>query len=266
MASTRVTRLIGAALALGFAQGASAADLGNYGGGGSLKDGPFMIQEAPRASWYIRADGTYSSFDTPSITENGISTLTEANIDNNFGYGGGIGLYFGHGFRGDVTIDRLSDSDVSANLPDPKSTLPGLRQFGLSSTVVLGNLYYDFDWGNRFSPYVGVGLGVTRNKTSAGTVTDPCDCFNGTIDSGSDTHVAGAAMAGFTLKLRDRLSFDAGYRFLYLGSADTGPVTATFGATGGPGGQGAGTQVAEDPRVEDIHAHEFRFGLRYDIN
>jgi len=28
---------------------------------------------------------------------------------------------------------------------------------------------------------------------------------------------------------------------------------------------GAGTQVSKDPTVEDIHAHELRFGLRYDF-
>ena len=69
----------------------------------------------------------------------------------------------------------------------------------------------------------------------------------------------------FQIKLRDRLSFDAGYRFLYLGEAQTGPVNATYTAPVAGGHAGAGT-VSQDPLVEDIHAHQFRLGLRYDIN
>jgi opacity protein-like surface antigen len=264
MATTR-TLLLGAALVLGSAQGALAADLGNYGGG-SIKDGPMMVAPAaPSAAVYFRLDGTYSSYDTPIVTENDQFDLINASIDNNWGFGGGIGLYFGRGFRGDLTVDVLRESDVSANLADPLADLPGVRTFGLKSTVALANLYYDFDFGNRFTPYVGVGLGFTRNKTTEGVVTDPCGCLTGTIEGDSNTHVAGAAMAGFQVKLRDRLSFDAGYRFLYLGEAATGPVNATYTAPVVGGHAGAGT-VSQDPKVEDIHAHQFRLGLRYDIH
>lgn len=264
MATTR-TLLLGAALVLGSAQGALAADLGGYRGG-SIKDAPvYGAPVAPTPAVYFRLDGSYSSYDTPVVTENGIFDLTDSSIDNNWGYGGGIGMYFGRGFRGDLTVDFLRETDVTANLGDPLSDLPGVRQFGFKSTVALANIYYDFDFGNRFTPYVGVGLGFTRNKTTHGTVTDPCGCLTGTIEGSSDTHVAGAAMAGFQIKLRDRLSFDAGYRFLYLGEAETGPVNATYTApvAGGHGGAGV---VSQDPRVEDIHAHQFRLGLRYDIN
>ncbi len=276
MAFTRATLLLGAALAIGSAQGALAADLGSYGG--SMKDAPMaMPYAASGPSWYARIDGGYSSYDDPTVTENGIYDLTETGIDSSWSVGGGIGRYFGNGFRGDVTVEQRFETDVSASLPDPAATLPGTRQFGLKSTVVLANLYYDFDTGSRFTPYLGVGLGVTRNKTTEGTV-DDCGCVTGTIESGSDTHVAGAAMAGFTTRLRGGettvqggsikdgpvtvsagrgLYLDVGYRFLYLGEVATGPVSTTY-AVGPP--------VSQDPAVEDIHAHEFRFGLRYDIN
>ena len=127
--------------------------------------------------------------------------------------------------------------------------------------------------GGRFSPYLGVGLGFTHNTTSSGTVTDPCGCLTGTIAGDSNTHVAGAAMAGFSMKLRGGeqavqgsfkdgpmtvdtgrgLYLDVGYRFLYLGEAATGPISATF-TKPGPGGQ-TGT-VSQEPEVDDIHAHD----------
>ena len=261
MAFKRAHILLGAALVLGSAQGASAADL--YGG--SLKDGPMAAPMAASSpSWYVRVDGSYAKFDRPAITEDGIYDLTETSIDNTWGVGGGIGVYFGRGFRGDITVDHNFESDVSATLGDINSPLPGVRKFSLESTVALANLYYDFDMGNRFTPYVGVGLGVTKNKTGAGTVTDLCGCLSGTIDGGEETHAAGALMAGFTVKLRERLSFDAGYRFLYLGEVATGPVKATF--TAAHGANGVGSTVSLDPTVDELEAHEFRLGLRYDIN
>jgi opacity protein-like surface antigen len=274
MAFMRATLLIGAALVLGSAEGTLAADLGSYGGG-SMKDAPMaMPYAASGPSWYVRADGGYSGFDTPAMMEHGIYELTETAIDSTWSAGGGIGHYFGNGFRGDLTWDHRFEADAQGTLADHYANLEGVRHFGIKSDVFLANMYYDFDAGSRFSPYLGIGLGVTRNKTTAGTV-ESCGCTTGTIDAGSDTHVAGAAMAGFSVKLRGGeqqaggfkdspmtvstgrgLYLDVGYRFLYLGGVETGAVVSTTSTA----------TVAEDPKVEDIHAHEFRFGVRYDIN
>ena len=260
MAFTRATLLIGAALVLGSAQGALAADL--YGG--SLKDGPMIAPMAQAtASWYIRVDGNHGRFDDPAVSESGIYDLTDTDIDNVWGVGGGVGMYFGRGVRGDITIEHNFKGDVTATLGDVNSALPGVRNFSLSSTYALGNLYYDFDMGNRFTPYLGVGLGFTKNKTGAGSVTDLCGCLSGDIAGGETTHAAGALMAGFSMKLRDRLSLDAGYRFLYLGEVETGAVTAKFNAA--HGAKVAGDVVAQDPTVDEIHEHQFRVGLRWDI-
>ncbi len=269
MSSTRAVLTLGAALVLGSGLGASAADL--YGG--SMKDGPVMApMAAPGPSMYVRIDGGRSWFDTPSITEDHIYDLTEASIDSAWSVGGGVGVYFRNGFRGDITVDRRFEADVQGNLSDHNADFEGVRHFGIKSTVALANIYYDFDFGNRFTPYVGVGLGITKNETTAGYV-ETCGCTTATIDGDSNTHVAGAAMAGAAIKLRGGstvvgggmkdapmtvdngrgLYLDVGYRFLYLGDAATGPITAVGGT------------VSEDPTVHDIHSHEFRVGLRYDI-
>ncbi|MEQ1653025.1 MAG: porin family protein [Hyphomicrobium sp.] len=273
MAFTRKL-LLGAALVLGSAQGALAADLGNYGGG-SIKDGGYaMPYQAATPSWYLRADGGYSVFDDPTMTEIGIYDLTEEKIGSTWSFGGGVGRYFGNGFRGDLTYDHRIEADAEGNLADHAASLEGVRKFGIKSDVFLANLYYDFDSGSRFTPYIGVGLGFTRNKTTEGSV-ETCGCTTAIIEEGNDTSVAGAAMAGFSMRLRGgeqqvgsfkdgpmtvssgrALHLDVGYRFMYLGSVETGAIVHT----------GGGTTIAEDPTVDDIHSHELRVGLRYDIN
>lgn len=276
MVFKRATLLLGAALVVGGAERAAAADL--YGG--SIKDAPIAYEPAPRAalgpSIYFRLDGGYSAYDDPIVTENDIFTLTEAGIDESWSVGGGVGVGLGGGFRVDLTYERRFETDVFANLGDPLNDLPGAREFGFESDVFLANVYYDFNWGGRFTPYVGIGLGFAKNKTTTGTVTNDCGCVTGEIESGSDTDVAAAFMTGVSIKLRGgqqtmmggikdapvvvdsgrALYFDVGYRFLYLGDVATGAVVGTYD----------GVPASQDPKVEDIHAHEIRAGLRYHLN
>ncbi len=279
----RASLLLSAAFVLGSAQGALAADL--YGGG--MKDGPVSYAPASSSapSIYFRIDGGYAAYDDPVMSENGIFDLTNTSIDNSYSLGGGVGMSLGHGFRGDLTYERRFEADASGAVLDPLSDLPGTREFGLESNVFLANLYYDFDTGSRITPYLGVGLGVTNNKTTDGTVVDPCGCLTGTIEGDEETSVAAAFMAGLAVKLRGGtqtvgsfkdgpisvdtgrgLFLDVGYRFLYLGEAATGPVNATYTSAVVGGHPGTGGYVSEDPKVDDIHAHELRVGLRYQIN
>lgn len=274
MTTIRGTLLLGAALVLGSVAGAEAADI-NYGG--SIKDGGYAApMVAPEPRFYFRVDGGYAFHDDPTMVEDGIYDLTDTAIDNTWTVGGGVGMYFSRNVRADITVDHRFEAEAQGNLADHAATLEGVRRFGMSSTVALANVYYDFDTRTRFTPYVGIGLGFVRHSLKAGTVEDPCGLCTGTIDANSSTHVAGALMAGFSVNLLGRreqyagstkdgmaiaapagrsLLLDVGYRFLYLGETETGAVRFT----------GTPDVVADDPTVESIHAHEIRVGLRYNV-
>ena len=259
--------LLSAALVLGSALTASAADLGEYG----LKDAPIM-EPMPRASagWYIRADGGYNWFGSPSMSFSG-REVGDTSQDGAWSVGGGIGRYFGRGFRGDITIDHIFDSTTESSLFYSPGNLVGTARFDLSSTVVLANLYYDFNRGGRFVPYIGAGIGFAHNSTSGGTF-EQCGCTS-EFDGRSTNNFAAAAMAGVSWRIRggqttyvgggmkdepvavssgNALYLDLGYRFLYLGDAQT----ASFNGDG----------VISSEKVNDITAHQLRVGLRYDLN
>ena len=225
------------------------------------------------ASWYIRGDISWGHHDDPGMVEQGIFDLTETSIDSTWSVGGGIGRYFTDTLRGDLTYDYRTETDMFGTQGDVNiGTFPGVRKFGLKSHVFLANMYYDFNREGRFNPYLGVGLGFTRNTTTGnkdpitGTVFG-CGCTTTTYDASfegdDETHVAAALMAGFSMKIRDRMHLDAGYRFLYLGKAHTGDINGTITDT-----VAATTVEANggDPVVNDIHAHEIRIGFRYDIH
>jgi opacity protein-like surface antigen len=184
------------------------------------------------------------------MVEDGMSDLLSPKIGTTWTLGGGIGRYFTSTVRGDITYDHRFEADASARWEAP--TYIGTRRFGITSDVVLANLYYDLDRGSRFSPYIGVGLGATYNRVTDGRVDGACDCA--TIAGDSNWHVAGALMAGISFKMLERMHLDAGYRFLYLGETKAASISNNTPAA-----------PAYGPSVEDIHAHELRIGLRYDI-
>lgn len=267
MFNARKVLILGAALVLGSALSASAADLGG------LKDEPVAEPVATGSSgWYIRADGGYAWYANPSIELDQGFTAHNTKMDGAWSVGGGIGRYFGNGFRGDVTVDYLFDADINSTFCGCDGTAHN-AQFDFSSTVVLANLYYDFNRGGRFVPYIGGGIGFAHNETGSGTVTDECGC-EGSIAKGSTNNFAAAAMAGISWKIRggetryvgglkdepvavssgNALYLDVGYRFLYLGDVKTGDIAWES------------SSATVDPDVKNVTAHQIRIGLRYDLN
>lgn len=246
----------GAVLVAASATAVMAADLN--GGGGSMKDGYMpMPTAASRAAWYVRGDVGYASFDDTSMLEAGRFDLFATDIESSWSVGGGIGRYFSKNIRGDLTWDHRFESDVTGRTGSGSGSAlaGGTRHFGMTSDVFLANVYYDLDNTSRVTPYIGIGLGGAYNRTTSGTVSDPCGC-TGLIAGGNKWNMAAALMSGASFTVTDRLRLDAGYRFLYQGDAQTGAVTGT--------GAAAGTSSSEIA-MRDIWSHEFRLGVRYDI-
>ncbi len=260
MSSYRGFLVAGASL-LATTIAAQSADLyGAHGGRGSIKDD--YVQTAPRGcpTWYARIDGGYSTYDRPAMTQVGIDDHVGARFTDTGTLGGGIGRYFTCNIRGDVTVDHRYESDAKGFNANPFAPNYGQMKWGYESTSVMTNIYYDFNAGARFTPYIGFGLGGIHNKFNKGGGTvgvgaaNPADVGTPTtVDAGSDWHVAAAAMTGFVFSMTDRLKLDTGYRFMYLGATKTGQTANSFGGTGGP------------IHVDNMHAHEFRVGLRCDI-
>ncbi len=125
---------------------------------------------------YLRADAGWSWLDW-----NG------GDNDNNFVAGGGIGYRFTDNFRTDITADWSGDYKV----------VPGGE---ISTTTVLGNLYFDWANDSMFTPYIGVGAGYGWVNASGGGLDD-------------DSGLALGASAGVAVNLTNNLAIDAGYRF-----------------------------------------------------
>lgn len=245
MFNARKVSILGAAFVLGSVLSASAADLGG------LKDEPVAAPAAAGPSgWYIRADGGYAWYNKPGIEITDPFSAHDTNMDGAWSVGGGIGRYFGRGLRGDVTYEWRGATEFNAVSTSCCNTT---TSFSTKSQVVLANIYYDFRPGERFTPYVGAGFGAAYVDSSGGSYpNNTCGCVP--YDGKSQWNVAWALMAGASLRLDahgpGRAHLDFGYRYLHLGDVVNGPNHYDWRA---------------GPMVQDLNAHEFRVGLRYDL-
>lgn len=246
--------LAGAALVATASGAMAGGDL--YGG---VKDAPVQVSR----SWYLRGDFGWAWQNADSLTVYH-PTLASSGVDDTWTIGGGVGRYFGRGFRGDVTYEWRGNTDFTA---DSTACCSTSTRFSMRSQAVLANLYYDFRPGQRFNPYVGAGIGAAYVDTSGGSYpNNTCGCVPYV---GKDQwNFAWALMAGVSMRLdrgtryaggiKDsvtytepgRLHLDLGYRYLNLGEVATGPNSWD----NRPG-----------PKTDSLDAHEFRVGLRYDL-
>ncbi len=195
-------------------------------------------------SFYVRGDIGLGTHDVPELAINGVE-FGQEDMNDVFTAGAGIGVYLRDSFRADITVDYRWDADVTG-----VNTVTGNQHTTeVDSILVLGNVYYDFLDRDRFTPYVGVGAGFVKHDSRDRRVfTNGQQVAMG--DGADSSELALAAMAGFSYTIHKGLLVDAGYRYLYLGDTKTLPINnPQFGAL----------------EINEMQAHELRFGLRYEI-
>lgn len=233
--------LVACALLVAPVTGAAAADF-------KVPPEPVIPVPAPipipdySGGWYLRGDAAWSFNEDPEVHQAGVAFSNES-IDDSLTLGGGFGHNFRDKIRGDITLDYRLDADVKATDPGSGSR----HNAQVSSTVALVNVYYDVLGRERVTPYIGTGIGFSYNETDGQTITFDGE-VTGVTGGHSNTDFAFAAMAGFSYRLRDGWLFDAGYRFLYLGDVQTGS-----------------SDIIDELRINDLKAHELRFGVRYEF-
>ena len=134
--------------------------------------------------WYGRLDvGT--GFD---VTAN---DGADNDLENGIAYSGGLGYAFHNGFRFEGELS-YRDTEYSPSSQD------------IAATAAMLNLYYDFNRGGRFEPYLGAGVGYA----------------NYDLDFDDENAFAWQALAGVAIGLTPQLDLDLGYRYFTIPEAD----------------------------------------------
>lgn len=242
--------------------------------------------------YYVRIDAAYgqSNVSKYKSTDPYVDSFRADSYLENFPrFGLGLGYYFNKNLRGDITIDQRNDVEsrgrghrdyTIANTAGGAGTNATIAMrdtysdsFVSSNSTGLVNLYADLPINERFTPYIGGGIGYVRHQlkgrdfSRATTCIDTVDCdpsiagtqagsnvlaTTATTNAGGVNYqLATALMAGFSYKFWDNTKFDLGYRWLHLQGASY---------------SGRSLTTVENIRIPDQNIHEMRVGLRYDIN
>ena len=198
--------------------------------------------------WYVRGDVGYNfdgtlDYDANDPLEPG-TLAGAADVEGDLMYGAGLGYAYDNGFRleGALTF-RNSELGVPYELNGQGVYEAGLLPPPLNVTVAAAsgkaygwdamlNLYYDFNKGGRFQPYVGAGIGATEMNAQVNlyylldNVNSTGSAINGIDDS--ETAFAYQGLLGFGYELTERLTFDLGYRYFVADDLDYQGILTTY--------------------------------------
>lgn len=254
---------IGAALAL--AAPAMAADY--------IPEPPVVEYEEPApepsyGGWYLRGHIAMTNQRLKRLENPDYATLTDAyefldkgHFGSGMAFGLGAGYKVNHYLRLDGIVEYRGKTSFSAlDRYDDPTIDPGNPAWDAtnehsakkSEWLLMANAYADLGEFYGITPYIGAGLGASRN-----TIHDYRDtnvpmggvAFGGTK---SKWDLAWALHAGVGIKAGKRTTIDLGYSYLHLGSGHTNAVMPYDGSSG----------IAAY-KLKDITSHDFKLGVRY---
>ena len=162
---------------------------------------PFAAKAESQPGWYI-GGGALLPYEIKGDAT--LSNVTnEVDYDAGWGLTGSVGYGFDFGLRteGEI-VYRHSDVDVVSGTGSAVNDGGGLHSWAL-----MANALYDFDFGSRFTPYIGAGLGVAMVNA------DNMRSINADLLDDSRAVFAYQGIAGFEVDLDGPWSFTGDYRY-----------------------------------------------------
>ncbi len=268
----------------------TAGGLKDYGSAAVAVPAPMPIPVF-ESNYYFRADFGWGTQDEPETSFTGepygvdnpagrfgfLSSFENNNFDAYTSWGIGAGYRFGNGWRMDVTGETRSKAEVrndgtysytvqNTGYYTAGDTVSGVvdDEVTIRGGVFMLNVYYDFDkyFSRRLTPYIGGGLGfawndLDRQHSTTEYVCNGCGGSPGVSRTETvnvkeqKVSLAASATVGASYQLRDSISLDVNYRFLYIDGFD-----------------GASVDIFNTPstlHIDSVYAHQVRAGLRFDI-
>lgn len=164
--------------------------------------------ESSRPGWYLGLHGGLGQLRDGSFDQvsGGVTSAADGSYDSGFLAGFSIGRRFDANWSAELDYTYRSNDVAGIDLVGGGS----LAQSGdYASVAILGNLRYDFRSGQRWRPYVGLGLGFLQEVDA--------DLAPAGIEASEGGTFAFQAMAGASFQVDRRWSLFAEAR--YLGTA-----------------------------------------------
>jgi opacity protein-like surface antigen len=229
---------------------------------------PQVIEEY--SSWYLRGDIGFSNQQVRELFSDQDAAFTSlTHVDKGFDaaplFGLGIGYYFNDWLRFDVTGEYRSKANFHGL---DVGSLPGGGGFAVDRytgskyewTFML-NGYVDLGTWNNITPFVGAGVGFTRNTITNFGDFSTCTSTSGGC-TGSDAHAADASKwnfawalhAGLAYRVTKNFTVELAYRYIDLGNAITDNAVTLDG------------NVFPAFEFRHLTSHDVKLGLRFNLD
>lgn len=231
---------------------------------------PELPPEEPFGGWYLRghigmsnqgfSGLDYFRYDDPAID---VIWLDEGGFGSAPLFGIGVGYQVNHWLRGDLTaeyrgkasfnaLDRIVDADDN-------DIIYGINDYRAkkSELLFLANAYADLGNFHGITPYIGAGIGASRNTISHFNDSNIWTGGGGYAGRNSKWNFAWALHAGVGYEIGPRTTLDLGYSYVNLGDAKTGPAHNYDPAWTAPN---------DGFTFKKLHSHDLKLGVRYRLN
>jgi opacity protein-like surface antigen len=215
--------------------------------------------------WYLRGDIGFSNqkvsrLDTPGYHDPGISVPPTLGLgfDTAGTFGLGVGYRVNNWFRADVTGEYRGNSNFHGlDIVSFNGAVIGTDEYRASKSewLVMANAYADLGTWWCMTPFVGAGIGMSRNTISSFVDVNTPNLGVAFTPNASKWDFAWALHAGVGYKVAPGLTVELAYRYLNMGDGVTGALTDFTGFTRG-----------RTIQFKDITSNDLKIGLRWDLS
>ncbi len=214
---------------------------------------PTMAMAIDLDGYYITAKGGVSkTLDTGTMSyiSGETETLNNEDLGTGIAFGFSAGRYITDNLRLELEVIKRTSYELDTSLESNRTTtLKG----DIDSNSVFINGFYDFQpfsiSNTAITPYLGGGLGISRNEM--GTVTETTAEGITNLDGKKINQFVYKVSAGTLVSLTESLSFDINYQYVNLGSFKSGVNAGAAGTLDKPLNEG------------EIKTQELMVGLQY---
>lgn len=214
--------------------------------------------------WYLRGDIGFSNQKvravTPSFVDPGITVASTQGLgfDSAGIFGLGAGYRVNNWFRADVTGEYRGSANMHGLDIVAFNGVAGFTdeyRASKSEWLVLANAYVDLGTWWCVTPFIGAGVGASRNTISNFLDVNTPNAGVAFAPTASKWDLAWAVHAGLAYKVTPNLTLELAYRYVDLGSGVTGALTDFTGFTRG-----------RTMQFKDITSNDLKFGVRWNFD
>lgn len=222
---------------------------------------PPVIEEF--GGWYLRGDIGISNQDVKNLNNAQYSTATSVTavgmgFDSAGIFGLGVGYYFNDWLRFDVTGEYRSRANFHGLDIYRNGATFGTDEYSGSKSewLVLGNAYVDLGTWYSVTPFVGAGVGFSRNTIHSFLDVNTPTAGVAYGDTASKWNFAWALHAGLSYKVTKNFAVELSYRYVSLGDARSGDLVTYTG----------GNSLYNPMEFNKLTSHDVRLGLRMNLD